>query len=71
VATIRKHELISLFLIFFNEAVKFFGHQAVAAGTSLRLESRMKNQGLSRQLKRQPLCNGGITEISQGPHIDE
>jgi hypothetical protein len=31
----------------------------------------MKNQELARQMKRQPLCNGGITEICQGPRIVE
>jgi len=70
VATIRKHELISLFL-FFNEAA-IFRYQATPGRTSLRLKSRMKNQELARQMKRQPLCNGGITKICQGPsRIDE
>jgi len=75
VATIRKHELISLFL-FFNEAA-IFRYQATPGRTSLRLKSgrlksRMKNQELTRQMKRQPLCNGGITKICQGPsRIDE
>jgi len=42
--------------------------------TSLRLKSRMKNQELARQMKRQPLCKGGVikTKICQGPsRIDE